>query len=114
MNLLAYIDTTQETVLLGGKNDRTYYDSLTLPHNVVNLAGKTSLAECAEIIAGADKFFTTDCGLMHIAATTNTPICAFFGPTHPARKAPLRANVQALWADAEIYKSDYYLRGRHR
>ena len=114
LELLTDLSERQTTVLLGGKNDHEYYDSLTLPDNIINLAGKTSLKECAEIIAGADEFFTTDCGLMHLAATTDTPICAFFGPTHPQRKAPLRENVRSFWADSAIYDPEYDRRGKIR
>lgn len=112
LELLKDLAARHITVLLGGGNDREYYNSLTLPDNVLNLAGKTSLAECAEIIAGADKFFTTDCGLMHLAATTETPIQTFFGPTHPKRKAPLRENVICHWSDSEIYDPEYDRRGK--
>lgn len=100
------------TVLLGSKQDRAYYETLSLPANVLNLAGKTSLAECAEVIAGAVKMFTTDCGLMHLAATTEVPLCAFFGPTHPKRIGPLEESAQIIWADASRYDSAYQTRGR--
>ena len=51
---------------------------------------------------------------MHVAATTDTPICAFFGPTHPQRKAPLRENVRSFWADSAIYDPEYDRRGKLR
>lgn len=114
LDLLADLSLRKTVVLLGGKSDYQYYSALELPSNVLNLAGTTSLPQCAELIAGADEFFTTDCGLMHLAATTDTPICAFFGPTHPGRKAPLRENVRTHWADAAIYDPEYDRRGRLR
>jgi ADP-heptose:LPS heptosyltransferase len=112
LELLRTLATRRPAVLLGSKGDRDYYESLALPANVINLAGETSISECVQIIARAEKFFTTDCGLMHLAATTETPICAFFGPTHPERKAPLRENVEWLWADEAIYDAEYDRRGR--
>jgi ADP-heptose:LPS heptosyltransferase len=112
LDLLRDLAAQQTVVLLGNRGDREYYDSLTLPKSVVNLAGETSILECVEIIAHAEKFFTTDCGLMHLAATTATPIFAFFGPTHPRRKAPLRENVDWVWTDEKIYDAEYDRRGR--
>jgi ADP-heptose:LPS heptosyltransferase len=112
VNFLAVLAAGRLTVLLGDGGDRKYYSSLPLPENVLNLAGATSIAECATIIAHAEKFFTTDCGLMHLAATTETPIYAFFGPTHPQRKAPLRKNVEWLWPDESIYNAEYDKCGR--
>ena len=112
LELLRILATRRPVVLLGSKGDRDYYESLALPANVINLAGETSISECVQIIARAEKFFTTDCGLMHLAATTEIPICAFFGPTHPERKAPLRDNVEWLWGDEAVYDAEYDRRGR--
>jgi ADP-heptose:LPS heptosyltransferase len=112
LELLRILATRRPVVLLGSKGDRDYYESLALPANVINLAGETSISECVQIIARAEKFFTTDCGLMHLAATTEIPICAFFGPTHPERKAPLRDNVEWLWGDETVYDAEYDRRGR--
>lgn len=115
--LLSILSTQRLAVLLGNYRDREYYASFDLPPNVLNLGGETTMAECAEVIAHAEEMFTTDCGLMHLAATTDTPLCAFMGPTHPKRLGPLDPKAEILWPDENIYESDYQTRGcvpRHR
>ena len=49
--------------------------------NYTNLAGKTSIPELIEKIAGLDIFITNDSGPMHVAAAFKTPTVAIFGPT---------------------------------
>ncbi|PLY05617.1 MAG: lipopolysaccharide heptosyltransferase II [Arcobacter sp.] len=49
--------------------------------NVKNLAGKTSIPELIEKIAGLDLFITNDSGPMHVAASFKIPTIAIFGPT---------------------------------
>lgn len=48
---------------------------------VLNLAGKTSLIELAEVIAASDSLVSNDSGSMHIAAMVGTPSVSIFGPT---------------------------------
>ncbi|NCB12482.1 MAG: lipopolysaccharide heptosyltransferase II [Erysipelotrichia bacterium] len=49
--------------------------------NYQNLAGKTTIPELIEKIAGLDLFITNDSGPMHIAAAYKTKTVAIFGPT---------------------------------
>ncbi len=112
VNFLAVLAAEQLTVLVGDSGDREYYSSLPLPETVFNLAGTTSIAECATIIAHCQKMFTTDCGLMHLAVTTGAPIRAFFGPTHPRRLGPLTDGVEIIWKDEAVYDPKYHTSGR--
>ncbi len=50
-------------------------------HNYSNLAGKTSIPELIEKIAGLDLFITNDSGPMHVAAAFKVKTYAIFGPT---------------------------------
>ncbi|MCT7573066.1 glycosyltransferase family 9 protein [Aliarcobacter butzleri] len=49
--------------------------------NYQNLAGKTTIPELIEKIAGLDLFITNDSGPMHIAAAYKVKTIAIFGPT---------------------------------
>lgn len=49
--------------------------------NYTNLAGKTTIPELIEKIAGLDLFVTNDSGPMHVAAAFQVPTITIFGPT---------------------------------
>ncbi|MDX9744954.1 MAG: glycosyltransferase family 9 protein [Syntrophales bacterium] len=56
--------------------------------NVLNLEGRTSLKDLAELYRRAALLVTTDSGPMHLAAALGTPVVALFGPTDPKRTGP--------------------------
>jgi heptosyltransferase-2 len=55
---------------------------------IVNLAGKTSLADAVALIAGAAAVVSNDSGLLHIASALNRPVIAIYGPTDPDHAPP--------------------------
>lgn len=55
---------------------------------VVNLAGSMNLRESAELISHADLQICGCTAMLHVAATSNTPIIAIYGPTDPGQWAP--------------------------
>ncbi len=55
---------------------------------LLNLAGRTTLAELAALLQQARLAVTTDTGPMHLAAALGTPVAALFGPTAPWRTGP--------------------------
>ncbi len=59
-----------------------------LPEKVINLAGKTSLAQLTGLITGARLFIGPDTGVTHLASATGAPTIAVFGPTDPVKWAP--------------------------
>ncbi len=56
--------------------------------NYQNLAGKTSVSELIEHIAGLSLFITNDSGPMHIASAYEVPTIALFGPTKYKETSP--------------------------
>ncbi|MFL6056831.1 MAG: glycosyltransferase family 9 protein, partial [Actinoallomurus sp.] len=50
----------------------------------VDLGGRTSMAELAAILAGADAVVVGNTGPAHLAAAVGTPIVSLFAPTVPA------------------------------
>ena len=59
---------------------------------LVNLTGRTDLAELAGVLAQAAVVVSNDSGAMHLAAAVGAPVVAVFGPTDHHRTAPLLAS----------------------
>ncbi len=60
---------------------------------VINLAGKTTIPELKEVIAGSQLVVSCDTGPMHLAVALNKPVVALFGPSDPRRTGPLNGEV---------------------
>ena len=79
-------------VLLGSPSEKKLGDAVEEAVDgkvpVLNLCGKTSTGELAELIRRADLLFCNDSGPMHLAAAAGTPVVALFGPTDPALTGP--------------------------
>jgi heptosyltransferase-1 len=78
--------------LIGADGDRTIEAEIrnAAPAATLPLAGRLNLIEIRELIARAALYVGPDSGPMHIAASTATPLVAYFGPTLPAVFAPWR------------------------
>jgi heptosyltransferase-1 len=63
---------------------------------ILNLAGRTSLAELAGVLRQASLAVTTDTGAMHLAAALGTKVTALFGPTAPWRTGPFGPGHQVV------------------
>lgn len=59
-----------------------------LPENTLNLAGKLSLAQLAQVITGAKLFIGCDTGITHLAAATGISTIALFGPSDSVKWTP--------------------------
>jgi len=72
-------------VLLGGKREINEGEKIASgsPGKVLNLCGKTSLAESADLLIKSNIVLTNDTGLMHIAAAFKKKILSFWGNTVP-------------------------------
>ncbi|MCX6556819.1 MAG: lipopolysaccharide heptosyltransferase II [Candidatus Aminicenantes bacterium] len=69
---------------------------------VIDLTGKTSLAEAAAVMKMARLVICNDSGLMHLAATMNTPLIAIFGPTPVEELKPLTENSVTVWKGQDL------------
>ena len=69
--------------------------------HVLSLVGRLNLIELRELIDRAALFVGPDSGPMHIAASTATPIVAFFGPTLPAHFSPWRRRATLIQKDLD-------------
>lgn len=106
-------------ILLGGTNDDSNYAEykrvLKQAPRIFNFAGKLKVSESAYLISQADKFYTTDCGAMHmgVAMGIGRKMCAFFGPTNPKHflSNEYIQNNTAIWSDEPVYDPEYQMRG---
>lgn len=64
---------------------------------VVNLCGKTNLAELAAVIRDMNLFISVDTAAMHIAAAADVPLVALFGPFSPECWGPVSDKAISLW-----------------
>jgi ADP-heptose:LPS heptosyltransferase len=67
---------------------------------VIDLGGRTSLAELADVLAAARCVVVGNTGPAHLAAAVGTPVVSLFAPTVPAvRWRPWRVRHELLYAD---------------
>lgn len=73
-------------IIIGGKSDaeKNFY----LPEGTLDLRGKISMTESAEVLRRADYFFGGCSAPLHLASAVGTPSLAFYGPSTPAKWAP--------------------------
>ncbi|MDY6839136.1 MAG: glycosyltransferase family 9 protein [Thermodesulfobacteriota bacterium] len=65
-------------------------------HSCMDLSGRTGLRQLAALYAISTCVVSTDTGPMHLAAATETPVVALFGPTAPWRTGPFGEGHQVL------------------
>ena len=69
-----------QIVLVGTADDDADAVAKAMKHEAVNLAGKTTLTQLADVIRSADLYIGTDSGVLHVAASVRTPVVTIFGP----------------------------------
>jgi heptosyltransferase II len=67
-------------VVVGGSDDAAEGDLIVAMGGGLNLAGKTSLAETAAVIARAALLLSGDSGVLHLAVGLGIPTVSLFGP----------------------------------
>jgi lipopolysaccharide heptosyltransferase II len=74
-------------------------DLAALAPRIVDLVGALDLKELREVASKALVYVGVDSGPMHIAATTQTPIVAIFGPTTPDTFGPWSVKAECVIND---------------
>ncbi len=94
-------------LVLGSKsecNDAARLISLLPDCQMINLTGKTSIGEFAELICRCRAIVSNDSGPIHIAAAARIPVFAFFGPTDPELTGPYGLQNHIFQADTDCLK----------
>jgi heptosyltransferase-1 len=94
-------DLGLQVVLTGSPEDRVLGQAIVAAAGVpvVNLAGRTTLAELAALLKRARLAVTVDTGPMHLAAALGTRVAALFGPTAPWRTGPFGPGHEVVRLD---------------
>jgi len=97
-----------EIVLIGASDDTGIAGQILegQPSSVFSLVGKLKLRELKELIAKASLYVGPDSGPMHIAASTSTPIVAYFGPNLSAYNSPWQARAIIIEKDMNCRPCD--------
>jgi heptosyltransferase-2 len=83
--------------------------------DLVDLCGKTSLADAIDVLALTEQVVTNDSGLMHVAAAVGVHVHAMYGPTSPFFVAPLtdRKDIYFLELDCSPCRQRVCPLGHH-
>jgi len=88
------------TWVLGGPGDAAIGEAVAAAApQIVNLAGRTTLAEAIDLIAEARAVVSNDSGLLHVAAALGRPVVGLYGATSPEFTPPLSAAAVILYED---------------
>lgn len=68
---------------------------------LIDITGKTNLADAAAILAVSDLLISNDMGLAHLAPAGGTPAIVIFGPTNAVTTAPFDDRSAVIRVDVE-------------
>jgi heptosyltransferase I len=105
---LARADRSRRIIITSGPSERNAADAIAAAAQIlagdaaaqIIRCGEFDLSELRALMARAALYIGGDSGPLHIAATTDVPIVALFGPTLPERSMPWRAaGARAIGVD---------------
>lgn len=96
-----FIDQNEAILIFGSQKDQEVGEAIIAKANapkdkIINLAGKTELAQAIDLLACCDSIITNDSGLMHIAASLDKPLIALYGPSSPEFTPPLSDKAEVI------------------
>jgi ADP-heptose:LPS heptosyltransferase len=84
-------------VVTGAPDEQPLTAQVVADSGAVDLGGRTTLAQLAAVLAGAEAVVVGNTGPAHLAAAVQTPVVSLFAPTVPAvRWAPYRVPTVLL------------------
>lgn len=92
-------------LIFGGPNDlpvvKNIFSMIKRENEVIDFVGKTTIREAAAVMSLCSVMITNDSGLLHLAASVNTPTLSIFGPTAPYDKVPIGEMHSFLYKSLE-------------
>jgi ADP-heptose:LPS heptosyltransferase len=107
-SLVEHCAAQGRVVFIGSANEAHRYARWSAA-GTENLCGRLTLPQVWSVLRHARHVYTTDCGLMHMAAAVNRQVTAIFGPTHPKRLCP--PGIRHVWKDQARYDDRYVVFG---
>jgi heptosyltransferase-2 len=82
-------------ILVGDKSDSDVAAAVATSAStrLIDLTGKTDLAQAVAVLSVIDLLVSNDMGLAHVSAALNTPTVTIFGPTNPETTRPWGHNA---------------------
>lgn len=86
-----YLEKGWDVWLFGSEKDKAVTGEVTAKagDRVVDLAGRTTLAQAVDLMAVSDAVVSNDSGLMHVAAALGRKLVAIYGSSDPGFTPPL-------------------------
>jgi len=86
-------------LVVGGPADRMAGEQMIsgLEGQACNLAGRTTPAQLAAVLAQCDLLIGIDSGPMHVAAAMGRPVVGLFGPSDPGRTGPMGEGHEVIF-----------------
>ncbi len=96
---MAVADRGVSLIAVGAREDRPLVDELTsalgaIP--ILDLSGRTTLAQLAAVMAASDCVVSNDTGPLHLAAATGVRVVGIYTCTSPAKTGPYGANAVSV------------------
>jgi len=102
-----------EVILVGDQGDLSVFENSSLNgiSNVINLIGKTTLNQVANIVKSSLLVISHDSGIMHLSNALDVNLIVLIGPTDYIRTGPISNNSYVVYSKnclADSYNFGYY------
>lgn len=95
-----FLQQGRQVWILGGKADCATAEQIRLEigaaPGLVDLTGKTTLAQVVALISQVQLVVSNDSGLMHIASALDVPVVGIYGSTSPSFTPPMSTRAQTI------------------
>jgi heptosyltransferase-2 len=98
-----------QILIVGSAEEAELAESIasSMSERPINMTGKTTLRQLAELISLADLFITNDSGPMHITNALRIPLIAIFGPTDPRLTGPFHQPAAVIKKEVLCWPCSY-------
>jgi heptosyltransferase-3 len=95
----------KEVIFLLGPAEKERFTEKTLESiKKYPVLSELSLTQVLQVLACSDGYIGNDSGISHLAASMAKPTMAVFGPTNPAKFAPVGPKVRILEVEASVFQ----------